>query len=157
MKYRASPNGWSCLITCASMVLEKEIVELTQMLGHDGSEQIPGPKGPSRRGFSVEEIMYLFMKFRVPAWSFNKQLLHYYSAQPIGQDCWCKYTVLQTFPNWSEIIQEKRKIVMNEKHSWVEWDGQQFDPAYKNPFPNKIVQGVIVIGDHLPSSPEVHT
>lgn len=147
MKYVQNPNSWSCLLACASMVTEIPFPDLIRIIGHDGKEKI----NEKHRGFSVEEIMYVFLVVGVKAYAFNKNLMHYYSSKPMGKDCWCKDMVLQQFPHWDRILEFPRKICMTPRHSWVEWDGVISDPS---PFPRPQGQpeGVIVIAsDNLSS------
>lgn len=49
------PDAWSCLPTCAAIVLGLEPREVIEEIGHDGSEIVFSDGG--RRGFHVQEIV----------------------------------------------------------------------------------------------------
>lgn len=65
MQLLQQPNRWSCLITSAAMVLDCRTGDLIDRLGHDGS-QILWPTEPEplcRKGFQIEEIQYLALRY----------------------------------------------------------------------------------------------
>lgn len=61
MKLKFQPNSWSCLPTSLAMLLDIELNELLQKIGHDGSEILfPDLEEPiRRRSFCIEEIQYV--------------------------------------------------------------------------------------------------
>ena len=62
-------NAWSCLPTAAAMCMYSEPREITDAIGHDGSEiWFPDqPEPANRRGFHVQEIIdVLVANFEVP-------------------------------------------------------------------------------------------
>ena len=64
MRLIKSPNRWSCLLASAAMLLDTELKDLVDEIGHDGSEIIwPDSKEPfCRRAFHIAEIIELFDK-----------------------------------------------------------------------------------------------
>lgn len=59
MRFRGQPNRWSCSIAAAAMVMDVEIQELIDGIGHDGSEIVfPDLREPMcRAGFDIQEII----------------------------------------------------------------------------------------------------
>lgn len=59
MKLQRSPNCWSCTITAFAMVLDADVRQLVDMVGHDGGEIFwPGLPDPQRRrGFHIQEMI----------------------------------------------------------------------------------------------------
>ena len=59
LKKQIQPNRWSCLATSFAMVLDINVTDLYEEIGHDGSKIIwPGAKFPyDRRGFHIQELI----------------------------------------------------------------------------------------------------
>lgn len=66
LRLEVKPNRWSCLATSMAMVLELATEEFYRLAGHDGSEVIyPWLAEPqNRRGFHIQEAVYVAMKLR---------------------------------------------------------------------------------------------
>jgi hypothetical protein len=65
-----SPNRWSCLPAAAAMVMDVPLVDVLNMIGHDGSD-IYWPSYPEpyrRRAFHIQEIIEIGLRLQ---WAFT--------------------------------------------------------------------------------------
>lgn len=58
LKPQKQPNSYSCLVTCAAILLHKPVEDCFKFLGHDGTILING----KILGFTIPEIQLLAMK-----------------------------------------------------------------------------------------------
>lgn len=59
MIHQLQPNNWSCLLTSFAMAYDIPVADLTDLIGHDGSEIYWPHLSPpnNRRGFHVQECI----------------------------------------------------------------------------------------------------
>ena len=58
MRPQKQPNKYSCLVTCAAMLLDLKVKDCFKILGHEGKIRING----RYLGFTIPEIQYLAMR-----------------------------------------------------------------------------------------------
>lgn len=65
MGLQLKPYQWACSITALAMTIDVPVVELMELLGHDGSEIIWDhlPEPMCRRGFHSQELIHLAWRF----------------------------------------------------------------------------------------------
>lgn len=59
MIHQLQPNNWSCLLTSFAMAYDMPVVDLVDLVGHDGSEIMWPHLAPpnNRRGFHIQELI----------------------------------------------------------------------------------------------------
>jgi len=127
MLIQRQPNRWSCFPTAFAMLMDIEVKELIEVIGHDGSEIIfPDlPEPYRRRGFDYTETMIACLDFG-------------FVASPL----FIEHEYGLGHPN-SIMINHKDKIIkevlpefhgvacgkINNKFHALAWNGEYHDPS----------------------------
>lgn len=82
MRPQKQPNSWSCLPTAAAIVIDMDVADFINQIGHDGSEvRWPGTRRP-QRSFHLQEIIDVLHSqgYSATVFETNPQLGSYYES-----------------------------------------------------------------------------
>jgi len=128
VKYQTSPNRWSCLLTSFANVLDCEVKQLVEEIGHDGSAILyQGLADPiRRRAFHIQEFFPCchsrgFVPLNIDAQPVLAVPYSHYSLTLDGTDLLRKFMTVYK----GVLIGETR----GQSHAWS-WDTiDLFDPS----------------------------
>ncbi len=135
MIHQLQPNSWSCLLTSFAMAYDMPVVDLVDLVGHDGSEIYwPTLMPPNnRRGFHIQELImagnalgFTVTPFEPRPVLISADQMFQGHPMPINQDRWLE--------RFTAIMAISRGVVTGEtargsRHA-VAWNmGKVFDPS----------------------------
>lgn len=136
MRLQKQPNCWSCLPTAVAILLDVDLKDVLDKLGHDGSEilfpDLPDPIG--RRAFVIQEIQYIMPHYGIALVEYSPGIIYSPTVN---------HTKEIIFDKFGDVFSERNGLLFGVPHgkklghvvSWLAIEGLIYDPnGTKYPF-----------------------